>query len=275
MSKISKSDRIAVIAGEDSLPQQIYKKCMDDGVPCFVICVKGNSNSKLYKKEDSTILPIVSISKILNALKAFGATKVILAGKVRRVKLSKLLLDIKGIKLFAKIMRSGVSDDALLSAIVDFVENEGFKVIPADSIVNDIFASKGSITKNKPTSQELDDINRGKKILHDISKHDMGQALVIQSGLVLGVEAAEGTDELITRCGSIQQKIDERPVLIKRMKVDQSDRIDTPCIGTRTISNLSEANFSGVAIEANKTYILDKKETIALADKLKIFIYGF
>lgn len=275
MSKILKDDRIAVIAGEDSLPQQIYKKCSDDGIPCFVICIKGNSNSKLYKDEDCAILPIIAVSKILNALKTFGATKVILAGKVRRVKLSKLLLDMKGIKLFAKIMRSGVSDDALLSAIVDFIEDEGFKVIPADSVVKDIFACKGHITKNKPNRQELDDINRGKKILHDISKHDMGQALVIQSGLVLGVEAAEGTDELIARCGSIQQKIDDRPVLIKRMKVDQNDRIDTPCIGTTTIRNLSNSNFSGVAIEANKTYILDKEETIALADELKIFIYGF
>lgn len=275
MSKIEKNDKIAIIAGDDSLPHQIYKRCKKEGVSCFVICIKDNADPKNYDNADVACISVVSVSKILDTLRKFEATKVILAGKVKRVKLSQLLLDIKGIRLFAKIMRNGVSDDSLLTAIVEFIENEGFEVIPADLIVSDIFAPKGSATKAKPSKQELDDISYGKKILHDISKHDMGQALVIQAGLVLGVEAAEGTDELIARCGAIQQKVDERPILIKRMKVNQSERVDAPCIGVQTIKNLHEFNFSGVAIEANKTYILDRKATVALANKLKIFIYGF
>lgn len=272
---MGKVEKIAIIAGEGSLPHHVYEKCIDDNKECIVICIEGHANAEGFGGAQVVQLPIHAVTKILSVIKKFGATKVVLAGKVKRIKLSRLLFDIKGAQLFTKIMRNGMADDSLLRSIITFLEMEGLKVIPADAIVTDMFAEKGVLTSTKPKSHELDEIVKGKKILRDISKHDMGQALIIQAGLILGVEAAEGTDELIHRCGAIQQKINERPILIKMMKVSQDKKVDVPCIGKDTIRNLHEASIRGVAIEAKKTYILDKKETIKLANDLKIFIYGF
>ena len=272
---MGKIEKIAIIAGEGSLPQHVYEKCQKDNKECIVICIEGHANPAEFKGENVVQVPVHAITKILSIIKNFGARKIVLAGKVKRIKLSRLLFDIKGAQLFAKIMKNGVADDSLLRAIIAFLEAEGLKVIPADAIATDIFSEKGVLTLTKPTNYELNEIVKGKKILRDISKHDMGQALVIQAGLILGVEAAEGTDELIHRCGAIQQKINERPILIKMMKISQDKKVDVPCIGKETIRNLHEANIRGVAIEAKKTYILDKNETIKLANDLKIFIYAF
>ena len=102
---------------------------------------------------------------------------------------------------------------------------------------------------------------------------DVGQSVVVQQGLVLGVEGIEGTDKLIERCGTYQRK-GTGGVLVKLRKPQQDMRIDLPTIGTKTIENMHNAGLRGVAVHAGNALIVNEKEVIDLADKYKMFIVG-
>ncbi len=270
-----KPSKLAIIAGEGSLPRHVYDQAVRDGVVCTVIGLENQTSLSLFQGVEVEEFPIHAVSRILKAIKSKGIEHVVLAGKVKRANISRLLLDVKGAKLFARILKHGLSDDNLLTTILAFLEDEGFKIVAPDQIATNLLSTTGCMTKTQVDEEARDDIKKGLKILKGISEYDVGQALVIQSGLVLGVEAAEGTDQLIERCGSIQQKDGTQPILVKVLKINQDKRVDFPCIGADTIQKMHEFNIRGVAIEAAHSYILDKEEAIELADKYKIFIYGF
>jgi len=161
-----------------------------------------------------------------------------------------------------------------LMTILKFFEKEGFTIVSPELLAKDILVKKGPITKKQPSKENWENIKKGLKILKGIAEYDVGQSLVIQEGLILGVEAAEGTDELIRRCGQIMQKEEAGGILIKVCKPQQDKRIDLPCIGINTIHNLHANGMIGVAIEAGSALILDESNTTKEADKLGIFIYG-
>ena len=118
------------------------------------------------------------------------------------------------------------------------------------------------------------DIARGIEVLDAVSAADVGQAVVVQDGIVLGVEAAEGTDALLSRCGRLKR---EGPggVLVKKRKTGQETRVDLPTIGPETIRGAAAAGLRGVAIEADGVLILDRDETVRLAEEAGLFVHVF
>ncbi len=270
----SEIKKLGIIAGSDHLPRHIVDAALKQGMEFALIGLAGQTSEELYKDIEYQTFQLHSVSKIIKKLKDEGVSHLVFAGRVKRTNISKLLLDVKGAKLFAGVMRNGISDNAILSTIIKFFENEGFTIIPAEYIAKDIVIRKGNITKTEPSKEAWEDIKKGIKILKGIAEFDVGQALIIQEGLVLGVEAAEGTDELIKRCGSIQQKEEHGAILIKISKPSQDKRVDLPCIGLNTVKELNKNGLIGVAIEAGSALIIDEKNTIKEADKLGIFIYG-
>lgn len=273
-SKMSKTKKIGIIAGAGYLPKHVLEACKSQKIPHVVIGLEKETSLELFKGEKISVFKIYSISKIFDFLKSEGVKYITLAGKVKRANISRLLLDFKGAMLFTKVIRNGLSDSAILKTILDFIEQEGFKIIAPDKVANDIILTKGYITKSKPDSVAEKDIKDGIKILRGIASFDVGQALVIQNGLVLGVEAAEGTDDLIRRCGEIRQE-GEGPILIKVIKPQQDKRVDLPCIGPDTILNAQKYGIRGIAAEAGSTILLDQINTVKLANRLGIFIHGF
>jgi DUF1009 family protein len=267
--------KLAILAGAGSLPKHVAEACQKHGIEYVVIGFDGEVEAKKFESDPNFfVFKVYALTKIINHLKELGVTHVTMAGKVRRTDLSKLFLDLKGAKLLASIMRGGFADNAVLSAIIKFVEKEGFKVLAPETIATDIVLSKGCVTKVKPDVSAMSDIKQGIKILKGIAGFDVGQALVIQGGLVLGVEAAEGTDALIRRCGMVAQGSDVMPTLIKISKPEQDKRVDLPCIGQETIRNAHASGLRGIAAEAGLTLILDQSETVKLANEYKMFIMG-
>lgn len=272
---IKKLEKIAVFAGDGFLPRHVYDACQEQGIKVKIIGLEGQISAEAFKGIDYETFPLHGVSKIIKALKDDEITDVVLAGKVcRSTSLSKLLLDAKGAKLLTKIMRHGLNDNALLTAIIKFLESEGMRLWPAESLAKDLMVTKGALTKIEPSKSDWTDIKKGMRILKDIAQHDVGQSLVIQGGLVLGVEAAEGTDAMISRCGTIRQKEGSGPILIKSVKPKQDKRVDLPCIGRATIQNLHQNGFIGIAVEAKVTLLLEGQKTIDEANDKGIFIYG-
>lgn len=272
---MKKVKKIAIFAGSGFLPRHVYDACIEKGIEAKIIGLDGQTSADLFHDIEYETFPLHAITKIINVMKSNNIDHIILAGKVcRSTSLSKLLLDIKGTKLLAKIMRYGLNDNAILTAIIKFLESEGFSLVPAESIAKDLIVPKGALTKIQPSKEDWNDIRKGIKILKDIAQHDIGQSLVIQSGLILGIEAAEGTDAMISRCGLIKQKEEEGPILVKAVKPKQDRRVDLPCIGNETISKLYENGFKGIAVEAKVTLLLEGEKTIDEANSKGIFIYG-
>ncbi len=271
----SKIQKVGIIAGAGTLPRHVYDACIKKGIECVVVGLEGQTSSTLFKGISYETIPVYNISKILRLLQMEGATHIVLAGRVERAHLSRLLLDLKGAVLLAKIMKNGLNDNAVLSTVIKFLEKEGFTIIPPEMIARDIVIRKGVLTRTEPDKSAVEDIKKGTKILRNIAALDVGQALVIQSGLVLGVEAAEGTDELIKRCGRIQQKDEPGAILVKISKPNQDRRVDLPCVGNITINQLKEYGMRGAAVEADSTLLLDGADTIKTADENNIFLIGF
>ncbi len=269
-------DSIAIMAGQGYLPRELYDTCVKRGIRVEVIRLDEKCPDKIFTDVKTHCMPVHAVSDIVNTIKSHNISHIAMAGYVKRASIPRLIFDIKGAKLLAKIIKQGFSDAALITAMLSFLENEGFTIVPPEEIATDIIASKGNMTTTvRITKANMEDITAGVKSLKGMSQFDAGQALVIQNGLILGVEAVEGTDALVQRCGAIKQKFGTEPVLVKICKPHQDRRVDLPCIGDNTIENLKKCGIKGVAIQAGAAFIIHRKKAIEIAAANDIFIYGY
>jgi DUF1009 family protein len=162
----------------------------------------------------------------------------------------------------------------LLRAVADELEKEGFVVIGAHEIEPALITPEGLLGKVSPTPETQKDVERGIEVARQLGVLDVGQAVIVQQGIVLGVEGVEGTDALIERCRGLHRK-GSGGVLIKSCKPQQDRRLDLPTIGVQTVRKAFQAGLSGIAVEAGASLLLDRSEVLHAADKLGIFVLGF
>lgn len=270
--RMKKKNTLGIIAGAGDVPALLVNHCIKNYQPFYLLGIKGFVDENLIKKTSSSA--IISMGQIGKAVKLFKANRVkeiVFIGAVKRPNLALLKFDLKGIILLFKIWAKFFGDNSLLSSILKYFETQGFKVVGIDDILKDMVVGNKLYTKTKPDKTALADIARGVKILYDLSKHDIGQAIVVEKGIVLGIEAIEGTQALIERskalgCG--------KAVLIKTIKSKQDRRVDLPTIGENTIKQAHAAHIKGIAITAGSSIIINKERVIALANKFKMFVVG-
>jgi UDP-2,3-diacylglucosamine hydrolase len=266
---------LGLIAGRGDLPATVLKAAKEKNIPCFVLAFKGDTDAALCGDTPHQWLPIEEIARTIEIFKEHNVKHVVMAGKLSRPPLKALQPPALAAKIVAKLGRALFSgDDALFKAIVSLFEEEGFTVLGADQITGDVLCPEGILTKATPDRQARQDIDRGIKLAKQIGQLDIGQAIIIKHGQVLGVEALEGTDRLIERCKDLGER-EPGGVLIKAKKPGQERRIDLPAIGPETINQLAAAGFAGVAIEAGNALIINRAETIARANENGLFILGF
>src|SRR5262249_50745247 len=149
--------------------------------------------------------------------------ELVLAGGVRRPSLAAMRPDWRAAKLFARVGFRAIGDDGLLSAVVEELEREGVRVIGAEQLLVAGLADRGPLGKSRPDAQAMADIEHGLRIARALGALDIGQAVVVQQGLVLGVEAIEGTDALLRRCARLRRE-GAGGVLVKIEKPGQEKR---------------------------------------------------
>lgn len=266
--------KLGVLAGGGPLPRRIVERCAASGREVFVVAFEGDTEPETCEGVEHVWLPLGAVGEILRQLKKAGCREVVLAGPVRRPSFSKLKLDLRGMRLMGRIARAAAKgDDALLSIVVDELEREGFRVVGADSLLDDVVALVGVMGKHQPDDDAEGDIALGVRVAQALGEHDVGQAVIVQHGVVLGVEAIEGTDALIERCRTVRR---DGPggVLVKLKKPGQERRADLPTIGAQTVEHAAKAGLRGIAVEAGETIILDREAVIAAADRRGIFLVG-
>lgn len=267
-------NRIAIIAGSGDLPEKVFSSIRTRGGDIVFVCLKGQAKSKLETLAPSIWVTLGEVSKALNFIRRHRIDEVVMIGAVKRPSLHSLRVDAQGKKLLGKIAKGKIfGDNTLLTIVKTFFEDEGFTVRGVDELIGGLIIKKGQLTDIKLSNQDKVDIELGQNVLSSLSKYDIGQSIIIENGLVLGIEAVEGTDELIKRCSKLK-KDDRSGILVKFAKIGQERKIDLPTIGLDTLYNLSEAGFRGVVFKADSTIIIDKESVIEFASAKHLILQG-
>lgn len=269
-------NNIGIIAGNGDYPLHVINVCVQQNRTVYILALKGQCTIDFPAYYPILWCNFGEIGKTLAFFKKHKVHEIIFAGNVTRPSLSQITPDLEGIKWLAKLaphMKAG--DDQLLSALGRQFENAGFKLLGSHDLLQDeLFFPTGTATLVQPDKSTWDDIKRGAQILNTLSQHDIGQAVIVQQGLVLGIEAIEGTEELIRRCKNLARP-GAAGVMIKMAKTQQSLVLDLPTIGPDTIQQLHDSGFAGLAIESNKVQILNKQTAVDKANELGLFIEVF
>ena len=257
-------DNTTIIAGNGKLPIIVAKKLMEKKNSFNILCFDDKNYYYFLKiKTLSNKVEKISLSNledIKNKIKKNKTKNVICCGGVKFCGL-KIKINFLTIKYILKtIIHHKKGDNFLLNLAENVLKDIGCKIIPVQNIVPDILCSKKDTLNIKLAKQYKKDIDYGFEVLKEISKFDIGQAIVIQNGRVLGIEGQEGTAELIERCAEYAKRDKKhKPVLVKTSKVGQNMKLDVPSIGEETIKSLIKNNYAGIAIEDNSVFIIDKK----------------
>ncbi len=266
-------DTLGIIAGGGLLPRQLMDHCRQEGRPFALVCLKDFCLKETAQQEECLWIRFGQAGKAVSYFKEKGVKEIVMIGPVQRPSLFQLCPDWWTAKFLAKISFKAFGDDDLLSNVIKHIETEGFKIIGIHTLMPDILASRGVFGKHQPDEQALSDIAHGMKIARTLGALDVGQSVIVQQGIVLGVEAVEGTDALIKRCQGLARP-DKAGVLIKTKKPDQEKRADLPTIGVQTVINAHLSGLRGIAVQAGHTLIVDKKAVCQKADELGLFIIG-
>ncbi len=265
------TSKLGILAGGGNLPNLIVEACRQINRDVFVIAFEGQAGADAVANVPHAWVRLGAAGKALELLRGVSVDELVLAGPISRPTMASLRPDAKALEFFAKLGTKAIGDDGLLRAVIATLEAEGFKVASPVDILDDLQVAEGVLGAVDPDDDAMSDVSRGIEILRALSPVDIGQAVVVQESLVLGVEAVEGTDALIERCGLLKRE-GPGPVLVKTRKQGQDTRVDLPTIGAATMKKAAVAGFRGVAIEAEATLVLERERVIDAGDEAKMFI---
>jgi len=272
---------LGIIAGSGRLPLAVAEAAQHDGRSVFVLALEG-----MATQEDVSPFPhgwasLGEIGKAIKLLKGAGCSELTMAGKVPRPEFTKLKLDARGALALPRVIAAAMKgDDALHRAMMMIFEREGMRVIGPAEAVRGLLAPHGPIGRHEPSEDHDADILHGIRVALTLGALDVGQAAVVCQGLVLAVEAAEGTDAMLVRVAGLPEALrgtadNRKGVLVKAAKPHQERRIDLPAIGVHTVELAALAGLSGIAIEGGGALVVGRNAVAAAADRLGLFVYGF
>jgi DUF1009 family protein len=266
--------RLGIIAGGGVLPVKVAAAARAAGRGVFIVGLEGFADPAILAPWPHEIRRLGAASRIIAALRENGCQDLVMIGPVRRPSLLDLRPDAEGAKLLARVGRAAFAgDDGLLAAVIRVLTEEGFRVIGAQEIIQEVLAPAGVLTGTRPDAQAMADIHRGVQVVGLLGSADVGQACVVQQGLVLAVEAIEGTDAMLLRAGELRRD-GIGGVLVKLVKPGQDKRADLPTIGADTVQNAAAAGLRGVAFEAKATILAEREACLAAADAAGVFMLG-
>lgn len=265
--------KLGIIAGAGELPLRAIEACRENDRPFFVLALEGNADPALVTGVPHAWIRLGAAGTGLRILREQGVEELVMVGGVRRPSLTSLRPDWRVAKLFARIGYRALGDDGLLSAVIKELEIEGFRVVGIESILGSALMPEGPLGNLLPDEIARVDIDYGIRAARTLGSLDIGQAVVVQQGIVLGVEAIEGTDALLARCATLRR---EGPggVLVKVAKPGQERRADLPAIGRQTVHGAVKAGLRGIAVEAGSGIVLGRAAVAEVADRAGLFVVG-
>lgn len=266
---------LGIIAGGGDLPLRVAEAASRAGRPVFVAILDGYGEPEAFAGVPHATFRWGQAARMLAALREAGVRQIMLAGRVTRPSLLSLRPEASSMALLSRIGRAAFrGDDSILTAVIGVLREDGFEILGAQEVLDDLLPHPGLLAGPEPDATARDDIRRGIEVCRALGVADVGQGCVVQQGLVLAVEAIEGTDAMLARAAGLRR---EGPggVLVKCVKPGQSRLADLPTIGAETVRGAVAAGLRGLAIEADGTIVMDRPGTIAAAQAAGLFILAF
>jgi DUF1009 family protein len=271
--------KLGLIAGGGALPLALAARCTAIGRPLFVARLKGMADPDLNPYAGADI-GIAEIGKLFSTLHQEGCEAVCFAGVVKRPDFAALKPDLRGLTVLPGVVAAARhGDDALLRHLLGLFEREGFVIEGADEVDQGMTLPRGPLGRHTAGPEHRSDLSQAIAAARTLGGFDIGQAVVVAGGLVLAVEAQEGTDAMLRRCAELPSHLRGSPqarigVLVKWPKPIQDRRVDLPVFGPDTIERAAAAGLAGIAGEAGGVLLLRREALIAAADGLGLFIEG-
>lgn len=271
------SGPLGLVAGGGLMPLRVADAAVKTGRGVHCLLLEGWARPADYAAFPHEVIPLGQVGRMMRALRARNITDLVLAGRIERPSLLALRWDAEGARMLARLGRQALfgGDDRLLTAALRLIREEGFRPLGAQEVLHGLMVEEGLLAGPPPDEIARADIARGIAVTRALGLADAGQGCVVQQGLVLGLEAIEGTDAMIARAGGLRR---EGPggVLVKLVKPRQDIRADLPVIGPETVRRAAAAGLVGIAIEARQgnagTLVVDRAETAAAAAAAGLFL---
>ena len=262
--------KLLVIAGAGSYPRLVIEGAKRAGVPTVdVMYVKGSCERATRRAADHEY-PCLAGECDKAAVRAgeLGYDGAILAGQVSPLSLFRGRFD-ETVRGWLKAMPVK-NAHTIFGKLVEEFERCGTKMLPASCYLEDALPGVGCLTERGLTPTEADDVRRGLEVAADVGRHDVGQTVLVKSGMVLAVEAFEGTNAAIRRAG----KLGKGSILFKAAREGHDWRFDIPVVGLKTLKTMKKAGVTALAYQAGRLILLDRAEVVAFANKHNIAIVG-
>lgn len=270
--------KLGIIAGGGELPRHVVKAATKDGHELSILALRGFAEVKEY--EQAVSVSVAEYGKMVKTLKKAKITHVCFAGIVNRPDFKALKPDLKAMRHMPGAIKAAKNgDDSLMRYILSLFEKEGFIVVAPQEICKSLLLPEGVLGAVEIDKVHSDDIRKACEVASKIGALDIGQGAVVARGVVLAVEAQEGTDRMLERILGLPENIrgvvsNRMGILAKMVKPGQESRVDLPTIGPDTVSKAAEAGLAGIVGEGGSAFIIDQQEVIKRADAAGIFVAG-
>lgn len=265
-------NRLGLIAGAGQFPFHVARAAKAQGLWVFAVGISGWVDASLARAVDGYAeLPVGQLSQVIAHLKTARITQAVMAGKVAKAAILNPgeALDAEMRVLLSQVKGFSVND--LLGAVAHRLAREGIQLLDSSSLLASSLCPVGSMTRRGPTAQEETDIAVGVRSARQLAALDIGQTVIVRRGVVVAVEAVEGTDAAIARAHEL---VGEGLVVVKVGSPTQDRRFDLPVVGLETLQTARRCRVSCLAVEAGSTLLLDRQAVIDEANEAKICLIG-
>jgi len=269
---------LGIIAGGGRLPIVLAEMATARSLPLHIVAIRSEASVDV-ERFPHTWIKWGEVGKLFAALDKNGCTDLVIIGGVTRPDLRNIKFDLGALTTLPFLLSLGKGgDDNVLSRVVRFFEEKGYRVHGAGDVAPDLLVEKGTLSPTGPSTDDEADMEIAFNVVRALGRLDIGQAAVVAKGHVLAVEAAEGTDAMLDRCAELRRsgraKGSRTGVLVKAPKPGQEERVDMPTIGPDTVRKAAAAGLAGVAVTAGHTLIADRPATVKAAKETKLFLVG-
>lgn len=263
--------KLVVVAGAGVYPEMVVKGAKRAGVSKVdVVAVKGSTSRATCAAADEVYR--ISIGEIATGIRWAGKggyDGLVLAGQINPLSLFRCRFDAETKEALRSLPVKNAH--SVFTKLIEMMEEAGCKVLPASLYMEDFIPGIGALTSRTLTSDEESDIKHAMAVAADMGVHDVGQTVVVKSGMVLAVEAFEGTNAAIKRAGRLGGK---GSVIFKAARAGHDMRFDIPVVGLKTLKVMKKAGVSALAFQAGRLILLDREDVIAYANKHSIALVG-
>lgn len=266
-------ETLGIIAGNGEFPILLARCARQSGWRVVAAAFEGETQPVLETQVDEfEWVRLGQLNKLSQAFTKRGVNRAIMAGGITPANLFKnLSLDLRMIAVAARLKKRNA--ETIFGAIADELAKDGVALLDPRPFLGDSVPQAGNLTRNKPSSEQQEDIAFGLQIAKAIAVLDIGQTVVVKRGTVLAVEGFEGTDACIRRGGELAGE-KGGAVVVKVSKPKQDFRFDIPCVGLKTIESCAAGQIAVLAIEAGSSLLLDKEKILEAARRQDLGIVG-